>query len=211
MAKKSKGLKNNKNVMTIALVAIVALIGITIAYAATLSRPLNITANTIMNSNQFDVHFKSQSSISGTASNSITGTTTGITCGTATASGATVTVADTTLNLPGDTCTYQLTVQNASTVNVKLNSIAKIDSGTQCGSVSGAAFTCGNITFKLATNAAGTTALTTSQTIAKKSGSTATEATIYLVVTHKDHDASGLVSSTTTYTGKGFKLTYAQN
>ena len=199
--------KTKKKLYSIVGAVLLVLAGITIAYAA-LSATLNVTVNKLtMTSVGLDVHFKTES-VTATKANTNNGSTTDIVCGTATSSGSEVTVADTTLDLPGDKCTYTLTVENTGALPVKLTGIAKKGSESACGTISGASYTCGNITYKLTTDAAGTTALSTSSapTLAASTGTQ----TIYLVVMHKDHDASGLVSSATSYSNMGFSLTYTQ-
>ncbi len=159
-----------------------------------------------MTSTELDVHFKTET-VTATAANTNGGTTANIVCGEATSSGKNVTVANTTLDLPGDKCTYKLTVQNTGPVAVKLTAVGKKGSESACGAVSGASYTCGNIVYKLTSDASGSTAITAPGSTL--TASTGTQ-TIYLIVMHKDHDASGLVGASTSYNNMGFELTYTQ-
>lgn len=197
--------RTQKKMYTIVGAILLVLAGVTVAYAA-LSSVLNVTVNkiTMTNSVPFDVHFKSES-VSGAASNSVTGTTSGIVCGTATSGNQDVSVADITLNLPGDTCKYTLTIQNGGSVGAILTAIAKKGSESACGAISGSSYTCGNITYKLSTDSTGNTALATNSTIAAGGNQV-----VYLTITHNDHAASGLVGTTTSYSNMGFTLTYTQ-
>ena len=108
----------------------------------------------------------------GTVNGTKGGTSTGdITCGTATVTTNSVTVANTALSKPDDSCTYALTIANTGSIDAKLDEITLTKpSSTEC-TVSGASMLCGNITYKLATNTDGTSLLTTNTTLAKGTGS----------------------------------------
>ena len=194
-------MKNRTTLLTIIATLVVVIVGITIAYAA-LSTTLNITTNKITQSAlTWNVGFTG-SSATGTAGG--TASTAGRSCGTATISSSTVTVADTTLSKPDDSCTYTLTVKNNGTIPAKLTTITPTaPSGVTCNPISGPSMVCGNITYKLTSDAAGTTALPTNTSLAAN----ATQ-TIYLVA---KYTGTTVNSSAVVQSGASFSLVYAQN
>ena len=182
---------------------VVAIVGITIAYAATeLSSNLSITTSKITQSQQtWNVGFTGSS-----ATATVGGTSdTGRSCGTASITPTTVTVANTSLSKPNDSCTYALTVANTGTIAAKLNNIVPTaPSGDSCGTLSGPTMICGNITYKLTSNAAGTTPLATNTVLAASTGTQS----VYLVVTYTGDD---VVSTAVNQSGASFSLVYGQN
>ena len=194
-------LKSTKSLRIALIAVILGVVGITVAYAA-LSTSLNVTVSKVtQNALTWNVGFTGTS-----ASASVAGTSsTGRTCGTASITASTVTVADTTLSKPDDSCTYTLTIKNSGTIPAKLTSITPTKpTGTNvtCGTASGATMVCGNITYKLTSDAAGTTALPTNTTL----NSNATQ-TVYLVV---KYTGTTLNSSEVTQSNAKFALKYDQ-
>ena len=183
------------------IVAIVMLLAITTAYAA-LSTTLNIQTNSVVQEAlTWNVGFTGTS-----ATATSTGTsTTGRSCGTATITATSVTVAETTLSKPDDKCVYTLTVKNSGTIPAKLSTITPTKpTGTSvtCGTASGPTMVCGNITYKLTSNSAGTTALATNTTLAANGTQT-----VYLVVSYTGTTVN---SSEITQSGAKFALKYDQ-
>lgn len=197
-----KKLLQNENLKFLLLIAVVLIAGVGVAYAA-LSTTLNVTFNKItQNALTWDVHFVTGS---GTVTGTPSGTSaTGRTCGAATVNATSVTVADSAVSKPGDVCTYALQIENGGTVGAILNSITLTDpTGLTC-TKSGASMTCGNVTYKLATNDTGTTLLTTNSTLAAN----ATQ-DVYLIVKYDPEDT--LQSTAIEQTGAQFTLVYNQN
>ena len=178
---------------------VVILTGISVAYAA-LSTTLNVTVNKVtQNALTWNVGFQT-----GTVPVTPGGEGSSVaTCGAASVTASTVTVAESTLSKPNDSCTYTLTVKNTGGIDATLGTITpKNPESTSCTN-SGASMVCGNITYKLTTDAAGTTLLTTGGTLAKTNGTQ----TIYLVV---KYTGSGLVSNEIAQNSGGFSLVYNQ-
>ena len=193
--------KNTKNLRLALIAVVLGIVGITVAYAA-LSSTLSVTVSKVtQNIATWNVGFTGS-----TASASVGGTSsTGRSCGTATINATSVTVADTTLSKPDDSCTYTLTIKNNGTIAAKLSSITPTKpTGTNvtCGTASGATMVCGNITYKLTTDADGTTAVPTNTTL----NSNATQ-TVYLVV---KYTGTTLNSSEVTQSNAKFALKYEQ-
>ena len=139
---------------TIFLIAVIAAIcGVAIAYSA-LSTTLTITTNKItQNALTWNVAFTT-GTVNGTAGG--TGTT-GRSCGQATVNATSITVADTTLSKPEDSCTYAFTIKNTGGIAAKLGSIVPTkptESGVTCtitnaSTSAGASMVCGNLTYKI--------------------------------------------------------------
>lgn len=179
----------------------VAVVGLSIAYAA-LSTQLSITMSSVQNNTNitWEVGF-----VPGTVNATADGTSaTGRSCGAATVTADTVTVASTQLSKPDDSCTYALTIKNTGTIAATLASInPQVPSGITCNPASGSNMVCGNITYKLTTDAAGSTALTAGGTLAASTGTLP----VYLVV---KYTGTSLSSTQVTHTNPGFTLTYNQ-
>ena len=116
-----KRLKNSKNkqkdLSTIVVILVVVVIGMSIAYAA-LSSTLTISMNQVtQNSLSWDVAFQT-GTVTGTPGGS--SSSTGRSCGNATVTADSVTVADTLLSKPEDSCTYSLVIKNTGSVDAKL-------------------------------------------------------------------------------------------
>ncbi len=206
MAKKRKlTRKNPKGLYALLGAVLLSIAGVTIAYAA-LSSVLNITINKVtQNKLTWAVAFDT-TAVTPTKSRA------GITCPAVTPTGTAVQIGNVEFGLPGDKCTYQLTVKNTGDIDATLSTITKIDPNSHCGTMSSSAFKCGStgstdpyVTVKLATNSAGTTALATGGTLVKTSGTQ----TVYLVL-ELNPGATSLPSSASTYSGVGFQLTYGQ-
>lgn len=173
------------------------ILGLSIAYAA-LSATLNVTVGKItQNSLSWNVGFQT-GSVTGTAYGA-----TGLVCGTATVTANTVSIANSTLTTLHDKCTYPLTIQNTGTVGATLGNIAQLTpSGVSCTG-SGATMVCGNITYKLATNQAGSTLLTTNLDLAAQTGTQP----VYFIAEYTGETTGGEAS---VQQNVGFTLTYNQ-
>lgn len=192
--------KERRRLYVIMCTLAVAVVGLSIAYAA-LSTQLTATLSTVKNNGPMTwaVGF-----VPGTVNGTPGGTSaTGRTCGAATVTASTVSVAETTLSKPDDSCTYALTIKNTGDIAATLASInATQPSGATC-TVSGASMVCGNITYKLTTDASGNTLLAQGGTLAASTGTLP----VYLVVKY----TGATVSSTAiSQTNGSFTLTYNQ-
>lgn len=197
-------MKNKKAIYSVIAILIVVVVGLSIAYAA-LSTTLNIQFGTVtQNQLTWVVAFKSESSITGTASGS--SDSTGRSCGTASASGASVSVNETHLSKPGDKCVWKTTVQNTGGINAKLTTInATAPSGITCTIASAKnTMTCGNIKYSLGTNNTCSTLLTVPKEIAKTSGA-------YDVYVCAEYVGDSVNSSAVTQSGAKFTLKHDQN
>lgn len=127
----------------------------------------------------------------------------GRSCGSATANCGAVTIADTSLSKPGDSCTWNLQVKNTGSIGAKFNAItATAPSGVSCTNTdSNATMTCGNIKYTLTTN--GTTPLATGGTVAASTGTMA-------VVLKAEYVGTGVNGSVITQTGAKFTLGFVQ-
>ena len=180
MAKKKKiREKQKKNLMMLGIVAL-SILAISIGYAA-LSSTLNISFNKVtQNVITFGPVFSgaANSTISPTAGGT---SDTGRSCGNAVISSdrKTITVADTVLSKPDDICTWTVVVKNEADITAKFTSVtAAAPSSTTCTNTNNnMEMKCGNITYYLATNAAGTSFYALNSTLAKN----ATQ-TFYLIV-----------------------------
>jgi len=197
---RAKNKKANIKKMTfLVLLLLIAVFTISIAYSV-LQASLTTTANKITQSPlSWKVAFAT-GSINGIAS----GNNTTISCGTATATASTVTVATSTLSKPEDTCTYPLVINNTGTIDARLDTITPVwPQSTSCTN-SGASMTCGNITYKLATNSEGTTLLTNNTILAKQTGSL----NVYLIIKYTGTTVS---TEEVTQNNGGFTLIYKQS
>ena len=192
-------MKSRTGLINILVAVIILIIGITVAYAA-LSTELNITTNKITQSAlTWNVGFTGS-----TATATVGGTSsTERSCGTATITPTTVTIADTKLSKPDDSCRYTLTVKNNGTIGAKLTAIDPTrPSGTTCGTESGPTMVCGNITYLLASDTS-ETPLALNSTLAANASQT-----VYLYV---KYTGTGVNSSAVNQTGASFSLVYSQN
>ncbi len=193
-----------KKLNGILLTLLMALVAISVGYAA-MQSVLTITTNTVTQSTQtWNIGF-----VPGTATATVGGTSaTGRSCGAATLTANSVTVANTMLSKPGDSCTYALPIKNNGTITAELNSIVPgAPTSTSCTTTeattsASAQMVCGNITYKLVGNAAGTQNFVTGTTLAANATTTA-----YLVIAYTGSEPSG--SQISQAAGK-FTLTYNQ-
>ena len=196
------GNKNNKGIYAVIGCLFVAVIALSIAYAA-LSANLDITFGTVtQNVLTWNVGFRtSPSSVTGTAGGT---SATGRSCGTATVARKQVTVAATELSKPGDKCTWALTVKNTGSIDAVLTSITPTaPTSVACSPMANASMVCGNITYKLTTDAAGTTLLTSGGTLGHTTGSL----DVYLVA---EYTGADVTDTTVQHSGAKFELLYEQ-
>ena len=198
MEKKS-GIKASYVICGILLVAVV---GLSIAYAA-LSANLNIEFGTVtQNVQSWNVAFDTTTSpVTATAGGT---SATGRSCGTATVTSTLVTVGATELSKPGDKCTWALTVKNTGSIDAVLTSITPTaPTSVACSPMANASMVCGNITYKLTTDAAGTTLLTSGGTLGHTTGSL----DVYLVA---EYTGADVTDTTVQHSGAKFELLYEQ-
>lgn len=199
-----KAKKDSKKLLSIVGAVLLVLVGVTVAYAA-LSATLSITINKVTQSGmEWNVAFETGNVTATEGGTSATGRS----CGTATATASTVTVADTTLSKPGDSCTYALTIKNTGGIDATLATITPNQpTGATC-TTSGASMVCGaqnkELTYKLTTDAAGTTLLTTGgPVLAAQTGTLP----VYLVI---EYTGTQTNSTAVEQTSGGFTLVYNQ-
>lgn len=195
-------MKKDKSIIFVIFILMIATLALSIAFSS-LSTLLNINYGDVNQSAQtWDVGFDTSGSPLAASS---TGTSAaGRICGAATITKDSVSVADTQLSKPGDTCTWSLTIQNLGTIDAKLNSVTPIIGENSC-TISGSSMECGNITYKLATDQAGTTLLSSqiNSTLAKTNGTK----DVYLIATYSSNSIGG---SSNTQNGIGFTILYNQ-
>ena len=192
-------MKNRSQKQLIIIAVLFVVLGIGIAYAA-LQTTLNISFNNItQNQLTWNIGFTGSS-----ATATVGGTSdTGRSCGTATITPTAVTIANTTLSKPDDSCTYPLTIKNNGTVTGKLQSITSTEpSGITCNPITSGRMVCGNITYTLAINSDGTTVVATGSNLAPNE-----TLNVYLVV---KYTGTTLNSSAVTHTGAQFAILYNQ-
>lgn len=195
--------KSKKGTFIIVGVLLVAVAGLSIAFAA-LSTTLNINFGTVTQTQQtWNVHFKSISNLAATEQKT---SSTGFSCGKASTSNdlKTVTVTDTQLSKPDDKCTWALQIQNEGSITAKLGTITAVKPSGKTCTTNGASMVCGNVTYKLTTDAAGSSVLTANSTI--NAGSTLN---VYLVAMYNDPNLND--SAADTQSSAGFTLQYNQN
>ena len=193
------------NLRFLLLAAAILVVGVGIAYAV-LSATLTITfGNVTQNKLTWNVAFEA-----GTFEGTAGGTSdTGRSCGTATATATAVTVNETTLSKPGDSCTWALSIKNTGGIIAKLGSLKPTNpTSTTCTATNastsvGASLVCGNLTYKITTDAAGNTPLKTGSTIAATSG----VQPVYLIVSYT---GTGVNSAAVTQTAGKFTFVYNQ-
>ncbi len=193
--------RGRRNLQVVLVAAILMVVGISVAFAA-LSTALNITTNTVKNDPTgvtWNIGFTGTSATATPGGTSATGRT----CGSATITSSAVTVAETTLSKPDDSCTYALTIKNSGTITGTLTGITPTKpTSTTCATASGGTMVCGNITYKLTSDSAGNTVVTTGGTLAANA-----TRTVYLVV---KYTGTTLSSTAITQSGGKFTLTYSQ-
>lgn len=142
-------LKSKKSLIIILFILIFSIGIISIAFAA-LSQTLNITSGKVtQNALTWNVGF-----VAGTYTGTPSGTSsTGRSCGNITATRNALTVANTTLSKPGDSCEYEIPISNTGSLDAYLQSITyTAPTSTSCtinnpgdNSLPYGDMTCGNI------------------------------------------------------------------
>ena len=190
----------NKKYIILLSGGVICLLLISVAYAA-MSSQLTLSVNKVTQTAQsWNVALTT-----GTLTATVEGTgDTGRSCGTATATATAITVNNTTLSKPGDGCVYTFVVNNTGTIAAKLGTITPTKpTSTTCGTASGGNMVCGNITYRVTTNSAGTTIAKSSNTSVAAGGTK----TLYLVVRYTGTD---LATSAVTQSGAKFTLPFNQ-
>ena len=167
MEKRGKQTKAKQTKMVIVAIAIIIVIlGVTVVYAP-LSNDLIINVGKITQSTlTWDVKFRA-----GSVTPTESGTTNvGRVCGTATVDTSTISVPNLTLSKPGDVCSYALVVENNGKIDATLATIVAISPNETSCNNNGSTMICGNITYVLATDAAGNTPLATGGVVNKTNG-----------------------------------------
>lgn len=201
-------MKNKTTSYVIIAVLAAVVVGLGIAYAA-LSTTLNVNFGTVtQDALTWNVHWVAASNLAATE---VKTSTTGFSCGKASTSASTsggpldtVSVTATTLSKPDDKCTWALQIKNDGGIQAKLGTITAVQPSGKTCTVSGASMVCGNVTYKLTTDAAGTTLLAANSTI--NAGVTLN---VYLVAMYNDPNLND--SAADTQTSAGFTLVYNQN
>ena len=150
------GIRESRRKLLIVCISLSCLILIiTIGFAA-LSAALNVNMSSITQTTQdWDVGFVPETVTAveeGTSS-------VGRTCPTATSTKTSITFGEITLSKPGDSCSYEFTIENNGTIDADLDSILFSDPLEQSCTGNATSKTCGNITYELKK---GDEALTTS-------------------------------------------------
>lgn len=194
-----------KKLNGILLTLLMALVTISIGYAA-LQSILNITTSTVQN----DTDVRWNVGFVGTSTPTEDGTSSvGRSCGAATVESSSVSIAATQLSKPGDSCTYPLQIKNSGTIAAKVSEIKPVaPSGATCTLTEGTSATsaqmvCGDYTYKLVGNAAGTTHFVEEAVLEPNATITA-----YLIIAYTGTEVN--TESVTQSNGK-FTVTYAQN
>ena len=212
---------NNKGLYVVIGTLCVAIVALTIAYAA-LSSNLQINFGSVTQSVQsWNVSFvktSADTAVPSAGNNTISATTQAgdATCGTATLSQNSVEIAATTISKPGDKCIYTLYVKNLGSINAILNSITPSHSGVTCETAEGAVMQCGNIKYRLTSDAAGTNAMTETvggEVQLKNDGTlnSGSVHTMYLVAEYDTGVTTLNNGSAITQSNIGFTLNYTQN
>ena len=189
---------------TYLIIAFISTIIIGIAYAA-LSATLDVTfGNVTQNVLTWNVGFDTTTSTSATVGGT---SATGRSCGTLTLSSSSVTVSDTTLSKPDDSCRWTLKIKNTGTIAAKLTAISSTSAtGTNVTctvpTANKAQMVCGNITYSITTNTTGTTVLTTGAPLASNGSRT-----VYLFA---KYTGEGVNATAVTQSGATFTIVYSQ-
>ena len=193
--------KDNKYLYVLTLILAVAVVGLSVAYAA-LSSTLTAKFNTVSQAvATWNVGFDTSMSTAGVPGGTSTDT---ITCGAANITAGAVTIGNTSIGKPGDYCRYALKVKNIGDIDAKLSQITFIQpSGGTC-TTSGATMVCGDITYKITIDEAGSNQLAIDRVLAKQTG----ELPIWL---HVVYSGASLATDTLNLTNGGFSLYYVQN
>lgn len=196
-------LRNEKLVYGLFIFLAIILCSIAVGYAA-LSTTLHVTANKVsQNAQTWNIAFDT---------GTVTGVGTGsnmVSCGSATAQATTISGFNIQLGDVGDKCAYTFKIANNGTIAGRISTINITKPASTSCTTSGSTMVCGNITYKLHYNTATSTSLVAvNDTIAAKSGSTATKKTVVLTVEH-----TGTNPGTADYKQLSFAydITFVQN
>ena len=205
--------RKSKKKLYITIIGLIVVSSLLSVVFAALSTTLTVrVGNLTQIATKWNISVSSTSAINNYGSSA-----TGRTCGTISTSNNVVTVSATTLSKPGDLCEYSITFTNGnSTMNAKLNSLtATAPSGTTCtyttfssctsGNTCQYKMVCGNITYTLSSNEAGTSAPTN---LASFTGGTTSSQTVYL---RAEFTGSSPVEEAVTQTNPKFAVVFAQN
>jgi len=208
----------NRRILVITLgIVSVFVMGIVVAYSA-LSTTLNAKFNTVTSqalnwnigfekktgyyvtnaySDYYRSYIRSGYWASGFSSNPST-------CGGVLVEDTGVYLNDVELSKTGEKCGYILSIKNSGGINATLSSISAtrptLISGSGSCSTSGAKMTCGNITYKMTTDSAGNTLLSSNTSITAGSSKD-----VYLIVEY-----TGSSKTEATWSGGGFNFNYSQ-
>lgn len=196
-------IRRKRLIFTIIVVLVICITSISICYA-TLSTMVNITMNKFtQNSMTWNIGFET-GTVSGTVSTNRSGSAR---CGSATATATTISGINPTI-YAGDKCTYTIQIQNNGTIDAEISSINITKPSDITCSTSGSTLTCGNIIYKLRyTSSTSSSLVAIGDTIAAKSGSTATSKTVYLTIEHNGNAESAAYSQS----GFEYTINFTQN
>ena len=191
------GIRESRRRLLIVCISLSCLILIiTIGFAA-LSTALNINVSSITQTVQeWDIGFVPE-----TVTPEVGGTSSvGRNCPTATSTKTSITFGEITLSKPGDSCSYEFTIENNGTIDADLDSILFSDPLEQSCTGDASSKTCGNITYELKK---GDEALTTSN------GYLCADDSYQVLVTIRN-SGNSVASSTITQTNGRYILTFIQ-
>ncbi|MBQ6135046.1 MAG: hypothetical protein IJI60_01875 [Bacilli bacterium] len=192
--------KTNRSVFIVALLC-TCLLGISIAYAV-LSTTLTVTLSQMsQQALTWNVGFQT-GTVTGTRGGTDGGSAS-LVCGDATVTANSVTVANTTLATLHDKCTYHLIVLNTGSVDAELSTVTAVEPPSATCTENGATMVCDNTTYKLTTDAAGQSLLTTGGTLVATTGTL----DVYLIVEYTGESTGGTNAD---QNNGGFTLIYSQ-
>lgn len=205
--------RKSKKKLYITIISLILIASLLSVVFAALSTTLTVNVGNLTQiATKWNISISSASAINNYGSSA-----TGRSCGTISTTNNTVTVTATTLSKPGDLCEYSITfTNNNTTMNAKLDSLtATAPTSTTCtyttfssctsGNTCQYKMVCGNITYTLSSNEAGTSAPTN---LASFTGGTTTSQTVYLRAEFTGSSPSG---TAVTQTNPKFTVVYAQN
>lgn len=205
--------RKSKKKLYITIISLILIASLLSVVFAALSTTLTVNVGNLTQiATKWNISISSASAINNYGSSA-----TGRSCGTISTTNNAVTVTATTLSKPGDLCEYSITfTNNNTTMNAKLDSLtATAPTSTTCtyttfssctsGNTCQYKMVCGNITYTLSSNEAGTSAPTN---LASFTGGTTTSQTVYLRAEFTGSSPSG---TAVTQTNPKFTVVYAQN
>ena len=170
---------------------------ITIGFAA-LSTALNVNVSSItQRSLDWDVGFVPETVTAEEEGTSSTGRN----CPTATSTKTSITFGEITLSKPGDSCSYEFTVENNGTIAADLDSILFSDPLEESCTGNASSKTCGNITYELWKDL---------EYLSTSNGYVCEDNSYKLIVTIRN-SGNTLASSTITQTNGRYTLTFVQS